>query len=162
MYYCVARNTCTYGAFGRPYHISVTKRPIQLSINRIKNNIVFVISIYWRRKKAIDLLRNNTFSNKWWLNRFISGKIRLEFKWSSESTFEMNFIKTLFIGYICQVFFCVWISHNWFSTNFSSVERRIYSAGKTFLCFVVFLIFIQPLFLCYFGNLIDWFHRFNI
>lgn len=36
--------------------------------------------------------------------------------------------------------------------NFSSIERRIYSCGKTFLCFIVFLICSQPLVLCYFGE----------
>lgn len=46
---------------------------------------------------------------------------------------------------------------HFFSNNFrvfifSSIERRIFSAGKTFLCFVVFLICIQPLLLCYFGK----------
>lgn len=43
-----------------------------------------------------------------------------------------------------------------FSFYFSSVERRIYSAGKTFLCFVAFLICIQPLLLCYFGECFAW------
>lgn len=42
------------------------------------------------------------------------------------------------------------------NVSFSSAERRIYSAGKTFLCFIVFLICIQPLLLCCFGEFFFW------
>lgn len=57
---------------------------------------------------------------------------------------------------IVKVFKNLWISFEMpFSSPLfpcSSIERRIYSFGKTSLCFVVFLIGIQPLFLCYFGK----------
>lgn len=52
-----------------------------------------------------------------------------------------------------------WFDFEWqfkmfpFQKFCSSVERRILSAGKTCLCFVVFLICIQPLLFCYFGKL---------
>lgn len=50
---------------------------------------------------------------------------------------------------LLDTFCCFFFFHFIFSANLNRFDCRLYSLGKTVLCFVVFVICIQPLFFCY-------------